>query len=465
MPGARRRAYARRGLAAAGLLAVLRHGVAYAQAAPPEVPPPSASAPAQASAQRSAQPSAQPSVQPSAQTSASAGQVALRFSGYVQADAVVHRQSSEDEVSPSGEPLNRDRFVIPRSRFRVDAERAWVSAVFEVDGATQSGATQSGATLRLAEASVSLTWQGPDAAGPPLLVGTIGLFKIPFGFEVGERDTQRLFLERTSGSRALFPGTYDVGARLVGGHRFLRYAIALMNGEPTTERSYPAQDPNKAKDLVGRLGLEAPVTDAVRVRAGVSALSGTGFHRGNAATKDVIVWRDANEDGLVQLTELQVIPGSAATPSESFFRFALGADLGVTARLPVVGELVVFGEIVRAGNLDRGDRPADPVASGRQLRELGFGAGVTQELTRYAIVGVRYDRYDPDADASEQRGVRRVPRSSAVSTLAVTGGLRYPPGRLLFEYDRNANALGRTPGGLPTSLADDAFTVRAEVVF
>jgi hypothetical protein len=88
-----------------------------------------------------------------------------------------------------------------------------------------------------------------------------------------------------------------------------------------------------------------------------------------------------------------------------------------------------------------------------------------QEVTRWAIVGARYDRYDPDADASEQRGIARVPRDSAYSTLAVTGAVRFPPGRLTFEYDHNTNALGRTAGGVPTSLADDAFTLRAQVTF
>jgi hypothetical protein len=109
--------------------------------------------------------------------------------------------------------------------------------------------------------------------------------------------------------------------------------------------------------------------------------------------------------------------------------------------------------------------PADPVGAGRDLRELGFHVGVTQELTRYAMIGARYDRYDPDADASEQRALQRVPRDSAFSTVAVTGALRYPPGRLIFEYDHNTNALGRTAAGVPTTLADDAFTLRGEVTF
>jgi hypothetical protein len=385
---------------------------------------------------------------------------AFRLSGYVQADAVLHRQSSQNEVSPTGEPLNQDRFTIPRAHLRVDAERWLLSAALEIEATTVNGPA-----LRVVEAGLSIRWQGPDREGPPLLMGTMGLFKIPFGFEVPELDPHRLFLERSTLARALFPGTYDLGFRLQGGYRFLRYAFALVNGEPIGERSFPARDPTAAKDLVGRVGLDTAITPSLRIRAGLSALSGEGFHVGTPATKDVLVWRDANEDGIVQLSEIQVIPGAAATPSQTFHRFAVGGDLGVTARLPVLGELTVLGEIARSGNLDRGVLPADPVGAGRDLRELGFHVGLTQELTRYAMIGARYDRYDPDADASEQRALQRVPRDSAFTTLAVTGALRYPPGRLLFEYDHNTNALGRTAGGLPATLADDAFTLRGEVTF
>lgn len=384
----------------------------------------------------------------------------IHLSGYVQSDLVLHRQSSEDEVSPLGEPLNRDRFSIPRAHLRLDAARWILAAALEIEAATTHGPL-----VRPVEASLSIRWQGPDRDGVPLFEGTTGLMKIPFGFEVPERDPHRLFLERSVTARALFPGLYDLGFRLHGGYRFIRYDIAFMNGQPLGDLRFPGRDPNASKDLVGRVGVDANPAPWLRIRGGLSALSGTGFHPGTPATKDVLVWRDANEDGLVQGTEIQVVAGAPASPSQDYHRFALGADLGLTARLPVLGELTIFGEVVRGGNLDRGIEPADPVGAGRDFRELGFHAAVTQELTRYAILGVRYDRYDPDADASEQRGVTRVPRSRATSSIAVTAAARYLSGRLIFEYDKNRNALGRTPGGLPTSLADDAFTLRGEVVF
>ena len=231
------------------------------------------------------------------------------------------------------------------------------------------------------------------------------------------------------------------------------------------EASYPGRDPTAAKELIARVGVDTDPAGFLNLRAGVSGLSGEGFHKGTGATKDTLVWRDDNEDGLVQLSELQVIAGAPATASQTFHRFAIGADLAVTAKLPVVGELTVFGEVVRAGNLDRGLEIADPISAGYDLRELGFHAGATQELTSWGMIGARYDRYDPDTDASEQRGVARVPASRAYSTLALTASVRRAPGRLVFEYDRNRNMLGRTPAGLPTNLADDAFTLRGEVVF
>ncbi|MCC6644319.1 MAG: hypothetical protein IT374_01950 [Polyangiaceae bacterium] len=384
----------------------------------------------------------------------------VTLSGYVQADCVVHRQSSVDEIAPGGEPLNHDTFSIPRSRLRAASGRGWLRGALELDAATGRAST-----VRVAEASVSARWTPPGTEGVALVTASMGLIRIPFGFELAERSTKRLFLERSHASRALFPGVYDLGASVSGGHAFLRYAVAVMNGEPASRSGEIPEDPSAAKDVLARVGVDTEAGRRVRVRAGVSAVIGAGLHRGTPASKDVLVWRDGNEDGLVQLTEIQAVPGAPATPSQAFERFGVGADLGVIARLPVVGELSLFGEIVRAANLDRGGTPADPVASGRLLRERGYAVGLTQELTRHAMIGVRYDRYDPDADADEQRGLRRVPRSRARSTLAFAAALRRPPGRLVLEYDRNQNALGREASGAPTSMADDALTLRAEIVF
>ncbi len=286
----------------------------------------------------------------------------------------------------------------------------------------------------------------------------MGLMKIPFGFEVPELDHVRPFLERSTVMRALFPGEFDLGARLGGSYRAFEWALAAMNGNPIGDKVFPALAPGRTKELVGRIGTRADVAPGVHFEAGISGDTGLGFHEGTPTTKDVVVWHDDNGDGIVQATEINVIPGSAATASQQFRRFAVGADARLTVRLDPLGELAFRAEIVRGQNLDRGVEYADPVGAGYDLREFGWYVGATQEVTRWAMVGVRYDQYDPDEDASEQSAAQVVPVDRTYRTLALMAMLRYEGARLLLEYDRNGNALGRDANGAPTTLRDDALT-------
>jgi hypothetical protein len=385
----------------------------------------------------------------------------VTLSGFVQADWVVARQSSQDETNNSnGQPLNENRIVLRRGHLRADVDQGYVLGSLEIDANTVNGPQ-----LRPIDAEVSFRWPAKPVEGEPYIMATLGLFKTPFGFEVLEADNRRPFLERSTVIRAFFPGEYDLGARIKGGWRFLDYALGIMNGDPIGERAFPGRDPNKSKDLVFRAGAHAEPTKGVRVIGGFSGVTGSGFHQGTPSTKDVLVWRDTNEDGIVSPEEITVIPGTAAAASENFHRFALGADLRVIFDVPVLGELVLRGEVVRGSNIDRGIMPADPVSTGRNLREFGWYAGFSQEITRFGMVGVRYDHYNPDADAQNQLGVNVVPANSAFSTWAFMGALRYRGGRFIAEYDRNANALGRDVNGAPVNLADDVFTLRGEMSF
>lgn len=387
----------------------------------------------------------------------------VHLSGYLHADAMLVDQASLDEVDPStGQPLNGKRFLIRRAVLRTDLRYGFTSGAVEVEANTVRQPT-----LRLIVAEASARWPpGGDRGAPPLVMATMGQFVIPFGLETQQRPVDRIFLEPSNMTRALFPGYYDLGARVQGGWRFLRYQAAIMNGSPLGDAQYPALDPNGAKDLVGRLGVDIAPWDAVRIEAGVSALKGTGFHKGTPATKDQIIWRDANDDGVVDPGEIQVIAGSAATPSLNFDRQALGADLQISADIPGVGTLHAYGEAMFAVNLDRALVPADPIAAGRDLRERGFVAGVAQEIRDLLLVGVRYDHYNPDADTYDQQGAAYVPRDAGVSTLAFLAAVRWPPlARLALEYDHNSNTFGRDPTGAPARLASDQLTLRAQVGF
>ncbi len=385
--------------------------------------------------------------------------IGVRLSGYIQADGVLYDAASQNEVDPStGAPLNQTRYLVRRARIHLDIDHARMAGSLELDANTVNGPAAG-----LIDAEVRVRARARDQTGRPWGDATIGLLRTPWGYEVSQRDQDRFFLERSTASRALFPGVFDLGVRLRGGWRFVDAQIALMNGDPLGDRAFPVQDPNRAKDLVGRLGVSG-ARGPVRFAVGLSGLTGTGFHRGTPETKDVFVWRDQNEDGIVQLSEIQVITGSAATPSESFHRFALGGDARLQIAVPRLGGLELFGEAIWAENLDRALVPADPVATGRDLRERGWVAGFVQELGSAFAIGGRYDTYDPDADASERRALAVVPIDARYTTWTATLAWRWTDlDRITVEYQHFTNPLGRTAAGVPTTLGGDTVVLRGQL--
>jgi hypothetical protein len=410
------------------------------------------------------------------------------IAGYVQVDWVIHRQSSRDEIdATSGEPLNQDRFLLRRGRLSLDGQKGHAGARLEID-ASSANALQ----VTPFEAYVSLNypeqvrladvayWLSPPSerarsrsrpassvtAVEPAFkaMASIGLRRMPFGFDAVESDLDRPWLERTVGSRAFFGQARDFGAGVDLTFRFLSVALAVTNGEPLTEDRHAGRDLTRSKDWMGRAGVSTWLARGVWLQTGVSWLTGTGLHLGSPATKDSLGWIDGDEDGLVDATELTPVPGAAATPSRTFPRLAMGADVRIGLAWLALGTCTLRAEITRAINLDRTIEPADPVATGRDLRELAAHVGVSQELGEHLGVAARYDIYDPDVDAAEQRALAVVPLDRAYRTLALAVTARIAPLRVMFEYDHRRNALGRDPSGAATTLQDDAFTLRAEMV-
>ncbi len=391
-----------------------------------------------------------------------AGIEGLTLSGFVQADMYV-RQSSEDQLNTStGAPLNDNRFAIKRLRLRASVDRRYLAAIAELDANTVNGPQ-----ARPMDVEVTAKLPGDEV---PLVAGTVGIFKIPFGFEIGQSDYKRLFAERSNLEKALFPGEYDLGARIAGGWRFVRYALAVQNGEPLGESTFPARDPNAAKDVVGRLGMTSALGAGVDFQAGFSALTGKGLHKGTSSSKPTVSWQDTNEDGRVNSNELIPSPGSSGLPSQNFSRNALGADILITARTSSLGNTTLYGEIAWAKNLDRALLIADPYGPlGRDMRERGYYVALVQDVGRYVQAGVRYDYYDPDQDSTDRQAATVLLSSEAVSTFGMAVAARMTiaglTNRLLLQYDINRNHFGRDPSGLPTNLASNAFTLRAEAVF
>jgi hypothetical protein len=441
-----------------------------ATAPPPAAPvaPPAATAPPDAAAATEPPPSAPASSadtvpvrggrEPSP-TRGLAGPLGVYVSGYVQAQ-YENSQLSEDQLQQGGVPLNQDRFLVRRARVRVDRAWQWAHAAIEIDGNTTRGPTFG---LRRAEAS--LVYRNPDPDAPPWVRATAGLTEIPFGYELTDSARNRVFMERSTGSLALFPGEPDVGVRISGGVSFFRYSIAAMNGEPIDDRpGRITRDPNASKDIIGRVGIDTPLRGdkALRLTGGASFINGKGFHPGSDATKNSAVWRDLNENGVLDAGELTAVPGTAATPSQDFDRWVVGLDLGLSLETKL-GRSRLYGEVFAAQNADRGVIVADPIATGSDAREIGWYIAFLQEVTRWSIVGFRADRYDPNADFLDKRVGKLIPADASLTTLSPLVGVNFPDRlRVVFQYDAILDKLARDASGVPTDLRNDQLTLRVQ---
>ncbi len=381
----------------------------------------------------------------------------LDLTGYLQVDSIAWSEDSFDELDADGEPLNEERFLIRRARLRAEARRDAFTGAIEFDGNTVAGGT----TARLLGAQVG--WS--VAPGPAHISVTAGLFKTPFGAEVPASERDKAFLEPPAFARGLFPGNYDAGVMTQGSYGAARWTIAMVNGAPVGDAQWRGKDPTGSYDFVGRVGAVAHGPRKFRVEAGVSALTGTGLHPGTPETKDDLQWVDENGDGIVQITELRVIPGASATPSQTFERDALGADVQLHWCVCKLGNGTAFAEAAIATNLDRGIVYADPITQNRDLRQLGFAVGIVQNVGANVQAGIRYDRYDADRDASERQGIELVNIRKIFSTLSVMAAARYRSARFLVQYDHERNPFGRGDDGSPTTRSADTLTVRAQAGF
>jgi hypothetical protein len=407
---------------------------------------------------------------------------AVTWRGYVQTDYVRTQQSEDQLADGTGLPLNEDRFLVRRARLIASGasprSSAGLELVYVIEGDFN---TRDGARAGMRQIEGALQWTASAETLPELpltLRFGAGVIPTPFGYEVYEqRDAERWFTERSLMGRAFVPGQLDLGARLGAaldwsaaepGTR-LALDVAVLNGEPLGSASLPGGDPNAAKDVAARATAAVPLSRRARLEFGVSGLSGTGFHAGATPSEQSLVWRDFNEDGIVQLGELQAIAAASGTPSQNFDRWGLGGELRSIIDWPELGRLTLSLEAALAVNLDRAVRPADPVFLGRDQRAVGLAAAVTQELGPHAVIGFRFDFYRPEIDRTELRGGTLVRSREEFMTYTGLAGTRLKlgtvEGRLIAEYAVQRDPLGRDASGRPADLRNDTLTARAQVSF
>jgi hypothetical protein len=153
-----------------------------------------------------------------------------KVSGYTQA-RWQSRESTFSVPGPGGTERNQNYFFMRRARVAVEHTfKEWNSVKWQVDVGQGSVVSKDAyVTYPLLKA------KGLDT--PP--VAWLGQFSYPFGFEIQQSSSDREFMERSRGERALFAGERDRGLKVEGtlAGNSMTYQIAVLNGQGINDGS------------------------------------------------------------------------------------------------------------------------------------------------------------------------------------------------------------------------------------
>ena len=198
----------------------------------------------------------------------------FKLTGYVQPQFIL--QSFDANASPNagaaglpdgigpndviakadGTTTNSTFFRLRRARLKAEyMPTDFARFVMELDPTPAGGPTAGVGTLARNVEAMGIATLAPDHVAE---LG-VGIFKVPFGFEVLQSDADRNFIERSYGEQSMFPAEYDTGARVHGSHfgKKLDVQLAVINGITIGEKTFAIlPDLNKSKDVVGARQLQ-----------------------------------------------------------------------------------------------------------------------------------------------------------------------------------------------------------------
>jgi hypothetical protein len=340
--------------------------------------------------------------------------------------------TGNDVIAKSnGTTTNGTFFRLRRARLRteytpVDSARL----VFEIDPTPAGGQTGGTGTIaRTVEAQGIAHWRGNEL----VTEFAMGIFKIPFGYEVLQSDADRPFIERSWGEQNMTPGEFDTGARayttLVSDKHRLDAQLAVVNGQTEGEPTFALlPDLNRSKDLVGRLAYSF----------GAQTFGASGYF-GEGQNVD-----------------------PAGLRFKQFRRWAINGEVKLATQTEALGWTRFFAEITYGENMDRGVHyayglPAIPTpitAGSTNLNELSAWARVEQDLSHWFTLGLRWDMYTPDLSQSDD--ARNT--FTAVAVWHVSDWLQ-----TMLEFDHasdHAHAAGRPAADRSIDSASEVVQVR-----
>jgi hypothetical protein len=319
---------------------------------------------------------------------------------------VIAKAPTELGAGAPGITTNNDYFRLRRARLKVELEpNEYSLLVFEIDPNLAGGVDSATGTIaRNVEADGIAKWSEDVHT-----TFGMGIFKIPFGFEVLQTDADRPFIERSWWEQNVTPGEFDTGAKAytTALDNKLTGQFAVINGVTEGEKTFallPGQ--TQAKSMVGRVNYDFGAFDV-----GTSGYYGQGSE--------------------VNLGEMAF---------KEFPREGWNLEAALHHRFLEMGATRVFAEFDMGQNMDRGVKygalglpglptPAANIPGGSVVNrnEIGGFARLEQDITRWSTLGVRWDYYSPDTSIS----------NNARNTFGVVGVVHFTKQlQLMVEYNK-----------------------------
>ncbi len=319
---------------------------------------------------------------------------------------LIAKTPTELGAGAPGITTNNDYFRLRRARLKMELEpNEYTRLVFEIDPNLAGGVDSATGTIaRNVEAQGIAKW----GEGFETTFG-MGIFRIPYGWEVLQSDADRPFIEHSWWEQNVTPGEFDTGAKAytTAFDHQLTGDFAVINGVTEGESTFSLlPGSTQGKSMVGRINWNFGPFDV-----------GTSGYYGQGA--------------VVALTQLAF---------KEFPREAWNLEAALHHRFLEIGQTRVLGEFDMGQNMDRGTKygalglpglptPAANIPGGSvtNRNEIGGFVRLEQDITRWSTLSFRWDYYSPDTSIT----------NDARNTFGVVGSVHFTRQLTLnIEYDK-----------------------------
>jgi hypothetical protein len=344
----------------------------------------------------------------------------IKISGYIQAQFQVADSVGQPSFAGGNFPANVDkRFAVRRGRIKFVYDNRLTQYVL------QFNATES--EVRVKEAYVKITEPWLEAVSVQM-----GIFDIPFGFEVPYSSSALESPERGRMSQLLFPDENDLGAMVTfqmpktSKWNFIKFDAGILNGTQAK-----AVDFDYKKDFVSRLSItRASKSEKFKYGIGVSYYDGGVRQANNFVYENITTLPNGNTGFIMNDTSVTKPKGKIAQ------RQYMGADAQISFDFPfgITTLKAEYIQGVQAGTAATTKSPnADP-ATDTYIRSFNgayfyFIQNIFQ--TKHQIV-VKYDWYDPNTKVSGDQIGKTGSKLSTTDLKFTTLGIGYN-----YKWDNN----------------------------